>query len=249
MNNQTGPTEAFSCIVDNAGCQNNNYIIQDCQFIATLSDDAMAAEGSSATEQMMDLRGTNTIVTVKGNTTYTINEGAEARGGIVTNEVFLLEDKGNIVRFDETAKQNFVSWAEKLDAFDFADKDDENYWPLTFVAQVQLVYPSGDKYYGKYLRTIKSAFEDEKYGDKTQITLLKDITLDENLTCPLTDGQYFILNMSDYAVTKGDYSIALVPGTTVYSTKKTDIFSSANADFKVVETEEDGGECSPVRVS
>ena len=68
-NTQTGPTEAFGCIVGNAGSQNNTYNINQCRFTANLSQAANSA-GGNASQQMFAIRGNtpNSTVIIRGNT-------------------------------------------------------------------------------------------------------------------------------------------------------------------------------------
>ena len=110
LNNQTGPTEAFACIVENTGAANNVYNVNGCTFNASLSTTAASASGSSATEQMIDLRGSGSNVNITGNTTYAATVG----GAAVTDENadrfgFLLNDaaiEDNTVTLDATALAN-----------------------------------------------------------------------------------------------------------------------------------------------
>ena len=67
-----------------------------------------------------------------------------------------------------------------------------------------------------------------------------DIALTENVTCGLEEGT-FTLVQGEKTLTAGDHSIALNPGVTIVTDKQTDIFSSADANFKVVETAVEGG--------
>ena len=77
-------------------------------------------------------------------------------------------------------------------------------------------------------------------GMFNKAVLQGDIALTENVTCGLNEGT-FTLVQGEKTLTAGDHSIALNPGVTIVTDKQTDIFSSADANFKVVETAVEGG--------
>ena len=62
------------------------------------------------------------------------------------------------------------------------------------------------------------------------ITMLKDVTLTENIECTSS----FTLTFGNYTITKGNYSVAINAGVTITTDKQTDIFTSTAG--RVVET-------------
>ena len=234
LNNQTGPTEAFSCIVENTNAQNNNYTIQDCQFIATLSDAAMSAEGSTATEQMIDLRGTNSTVKVLGSTTYTCN--SNERGGLVYNEGALFTNK---LYFDDTTKATFADAFKEAVIAD--EKDAEvGLYPVTYTPEVYYYWIADGKEEGGYYH-FAEPFTKGWLADGEFIQLMKDVSLTEDVACQLESGASFTLTLGDYKVTKGNFSVSLKPGVTVYTDKSASIFSAAEEGYVVKSTKSDNG--------
>lgn len=77
-------------------------------------------------------------------------------------------------------------------------------------------------------------------GMFNKAVLQGDIALTENVTCVRNEGT-FTLVQGEKTLTAGDYSIALNPGVTIKTDKRTDIFTSANSDYELVETAVSGG--------
>ncbi len=118
LNNETGSTEAFACLLDNETGENNTFNIDGCTFTATLSDAAKNAVGGNASEYLVALRGQNAKVYITGNTTYTSN-APEGRKGLIQNEKEEIIDGTNSINFDGdavTSLANIISGLEHLDA-------------------------------------------------------------------------------------------------------------------------------------
>ena len=228
LNNQTGPTEAFSCIVENIGAQNNVYTIKDSEFIATLSDAAATTEGSSATEQMIDLRGSGSTVKILGSTTYECNY--PERGGLVYDESAI---ENNKFYFDDTAKATFA------DAFDKAVIADEkeqpiDLYPVTYTSEVYYYWITDGVEDGVNTE-FATPYLQGWLADGEFIRLKKNFELGSDITCALGDGTSYTITFGDFAITKGDYSVSLLPGVTVYTDKQTDIFSAATEGYQIYE--------------
>lgn len=228
LNNQTGPTEAFSCIVENIGAQNNVYTIKDSEFIATLSDAAANTEGSSATEQMIDLRGSDSTVKILGSTTYECNY--PERGGLVYDESAI---ENNKFYFDDTAKATFA------DAFDKAVIADEkeqpiDLYPVTYTSEVYYYWITDGVEDGVNTE-FATPYLQGWLADGEFIRLKKNFELGSDITCALGDGTSYTITFGDFAITKGDYSVSLLPGVTVYTDKQTDIFSAATEGYQIYE--------------
>lgn len=85
--------------------------------------------------------------------------------------------------------------------------------------------------------TLKVAFE--AATDGATITLLKDETLSERIACTLTSGS-FTIAFGDYTLTKGVYSVTLLPGVTIYTDKETDIFTTSEGAIQKVANGDSG---------
>lgn len=228
LNNQTGPTEAFSCIVENEGAENNEFTIKDSKFIATLSEAAATTEGSSATEQMIDFRGSGSTAKILGETTYECNY--PERGGLIYNEGAL---ENNKMYFDDTTKATFAN------AFTEAVISDEkeqpiNLYPVNFTSEIYYYwFANGVEDGGNY--SLIQPYANGWLSDGEFIRVKKDITLKSNIETKLASGTSYTLTFGEYNISKGDYSITMKEGVTVYTDKQTDIFSSATEGCDVFE--------------
>ena len=237
INNQTGPTEGFACIVENNGsagvAENNNYTIKDCIITGTLSQAAQTTEGSSATQYLMSLRGQNATVKVLGSTTYSCN--AEGRGGFIDNESSLMANK---LYFDDNTKATFAN------AFVEAKIAEEkeavvNLYPVNFSPEVLYYWVTDSGNQGVYCK-FAEPFTEGWLMDGEFIALQKDLTLTANIACALEEGS-FTLTLGDYTIDTGEYSVSLNPGVTVNTDKKADIFSPAVEGYKVTCTATETG--------
>ena len=228
LNNQTGPTEAFSCIVENIGAENNEFTIKDTKFIATLSEAAATTEGSSATEQMIDFRGSGSTAKILGETTYECNY--PERGGLIYNEGAL---ENNKMYFDDATKATFAN------AFTEAVISDEkeqpiNLYPVNFTSEIYYYwFANGVEAGGNY--SLIQPYANGWLSDGEFIRVKKDITLKSNIETKLASGTSYTLTFGEYNISKGDYSITMKEGVTVYTDKQTDIFSSATEGCDVYE--------------
>ena len=228
LNNQTGPTEAFSCIVENIGAENNEFTIKDSKFIATLSEAAATTEGSSATEQMIDFRGSGSTAKILGETTYECNY--PERGGLIYNEGAL---ENNKMYFDDTTKATFAN------AFTEAVISDEkeqpiNLYPVNFTSEIYYYWFANGVEAGENCNLIQP-YANGWLSDGEFIRVKKDITLKSNIETKLASGTSYTLTFGEYNISKGDYSITMKEGVTVYTDKQTDIFSSATEGCDVYE--------------
>ena len=227
LNNQTGPTEAFACIVENSGATGNTYNINGVTFIANLSEAAMNTNGSSATQQMVDLRGTGATMKITGNTTYTCN--SEERGGLFYNEGAL---ETSTVLMDATAMNNLGQLIKKATVA--SEADENGLYAVTYVSEVYYYWIANGVEDGGYY-DFAQPFVKGWLADGEFIRLKKDITLTDNIACQIESGS-FTLTFGDYTITKGDYSVSLKNGVSVLTDKQTDIFSAAEEGYKIVET-------------
>ena len=116
----------------------------------------------------------------------------------------------------------------------------EGYYTLV-PAEVDYSWTENGKEYHNYL-PFNTPFKNNYLMDGETITLMQNITLTENLTWAVeTETATSTLTFGEYKITKGDYSVALNPGETIKTDKRTDIFTSANSDYELVETAVSGG--------
>lgn len=234
LNNQTGPTEAFSCIVENENAHDNQYTIKDCPFTATLSEAAMTAEGSTASEQMIDLRGANSTVKVLGSTTYICN--SDERGGFIYSEIALMNNK---LYFDDTTKATFANAFEEAVISD--EKDAEvGLYPVNYIPEVYYYWIDEGNQNGVYCK-LAEPFAEGWLSDGEFIALQKDVKLTDNIVCKLGEDTSFTILLGDHKLTKGSYSIVINKGVTVKTDKSAKVFSSSVDGYIVKETKiEDG---------
>lgn len=113
---------------------------------------------------------------------------------------------------------------------------DPTYYTLV-PAEVDYSWIENGTTYHDYLLFV-DPFKNDYLMDGEFITLLKNVTLTESVTCPFDEGA-FTLTFGDYTVTKGSYSVSIKAGVKVYTDKQTNIFTSP--DGKVVETVNEAG--------
>ncbi|MBO4720383.1 MAG: hypothetical protein J5658_10985, partial [Prevotella sp.] len=113
-------------------------------------------------------------------------------------------------------------------------------YPYT-IGQAEIYYywfNNGVKEGGYYL--FVTPFENKYLCDGEFIDLLKDVTLTSDVVCQLESGA-FTLKLDEFTINKGDYSVILNTAVSVHTDKQTDIFSSADPEYKVIETVEENG--------
>ena len=230
LNNQTGPTEAFACIVENTGASNNTYNINGVTFSATLSEAAMAAAGSTASEQMIDLRGTGATVKITGETTYTSNDSSGERSGLIFDEGAL---QSNTVSFDATAKESLSAIIIDLAVTSpTSEPDATGLYALTFQGVAHLYNAAMTE--SKYFSTLNAAFEDNLFEPNSQIDLLANVTINDDITISLAAGEEFAIDCYSYTLTAGTGHILLPTDVTGSTTKATDVFSHVELRDDVV---------------
>lgn len=222
LNNETGPTEAFACVVENENAENNTYTINGVTFIANLSEAAYTTATSSATENLVALRGAGSTFNITGNTTYTINEGAEDRGGLTHDEAQL---QGNTVNLDAAAKENLANLIDALDVVvPSAEPDENGMYTLKFTGVVNLY--SADMKTSKLFNTLAEAFAcTEIFEAGSQMDLMADVALSEDITISLAAGQEFAIDLGSHSLTAGGGHILLPTGVIASVTATTDVFA------------------------
>ena len=247
LNNQTGPTEGFACIVENEGAKDNVYNINGTTFNATLSEAALNTEGSSATQQMIDLRGSGSTVYITGNTTYTANTDDKERVGLVSNKGAL---ETNTITLDETANTALAAQIADLVAEGVTDTENSGVYTLGYVAAIYYYYIDSNNNKGGGYYDFYAPFEgpdpvlmDGEFVElRTNVKLTKDVTyLTEcSFGDPIYKGGTFTLTFGEYNIDLNGFKFPIPAGVTVKTDKQTDIFSAAEG-YKIVETAVEGG--------
>ena len=227
LNNQTGPTERFACIIDNnengQSADNNVYNVTDCTFTATVSNEAIA--GGNAAQLMFALRGQNSKANIHGNTTYSSTCPDESRVGLIEWESQLVPSAegglNNKFVFDADAQQSLAEEIAKTSITVDADGNGTT----TYVAQI------GTKKY----TSLAEAFAAATNG--CTITLLKDVTLSSDVTCQLTDGQSFYLKLNGHNLDRNGKTITLSNGVSVLTDAEVDGLFACEAGCGIVKSE------------
>ncbi len=188
----------------------------------------------------------NSIEILGSSTTYTTND--PNYGGLTFNWGSLMDDNHNNVYFDANTKSVFSAVVEAAGNGAQINNstvsiDGQSLYPLNYEPEVLYFWPkTGGGYEGVYCNFADPFVKTDEYilGDGESIQLIKDVTLTQNMTCPLEEGTLNIL-FGEYNITKGDYSLALAEGVTVVTNKQTDIFSAADANLLIVETDNGDG--------
>ena len=240
LNNQTGPTEAFACIVDNTTAQNNTFNINNCTFYGEMSEAAYTTTGSTATEHFMDLRGTGAEVNITGQTTYSCNAPAE-RGGLLYDEGVLQGNKENAVALDATAMESLADELDDLTVTIVSGEADANgMYSLAFQGVAKLAYLVNGSLsgVGGYFSTIESVFSDANFGDNSWVELLADAELQSDITL---NCNYFLLVQNGHSITTNGHSIVLATGKFVYcQNEAANLFTTEEARADIVKSDVSG---------
>lgn len=220
----SGATNSFAMFVTESG--NNEISLTDC----TLNSSAV----SGTYESLFILGGQDNVVKILGSTTYTTND--ETYGPIAYDWGSL---KTNKMYFDDTTKAAFDKYFDEANGCYILDEKEQpiNLYPVSYEPEVFYYWADGNGgYQGVYCKFSDPFINTNAYilGDGEFIALQKNIALNQNIPCPLTEGGITIL-LGDYTITKGDYSVSLLPGVTVYTDKQTDIFSAATEGYSIYE--------------
>lgn len=221
LNNQTGPTEAFACIVENKGAHDNTFRIIGCTFLANLSNAAASANGSTASEQMIDLRGSgNSAVHITGNTTYSasignapVAETAENYSeyfGLIYSADSVSSTSNKRVDLDSTAVEALASTLQALPE-DVTEATESGITTLGYVSEVYYNWTTNGG--GGVNCSFDEPFDKGWLDEGEFIDLNKDVSLDKNLT----PGVSFTLNLKGHTLTPGVYTITIAAGKTVTS--------------------------------
>ena len=110
----------------------------------------------------------------------------------------------------------------------------EGYYTLV-LAEVDYSWTQNGKDYHDYL-AFNTPFTKNYLMDGESITLLQDITLTEDLTWNTEGDATFTLNLGEFKITKGSFSVKLKPGQTVNASKSAAIFTTDEAGYYVKST-------------
>ena len=213
MNNENASgNEAFAAFVLDSNANNNELNIENCPVIATIAHD-----NGYNTEKFIELRGANNKVFISGsNSSYSCNP-AEI-GGFTNNTEDLSNDK---VFFDESAKTKlnplFASISD-LQISDIESADYEGYYPLTNTVAVVVLTNAVNYPTEKFMfSTIEQAFQSDKFDftQGTEIKLLGNITLAEDITPTMGNGDMFTIDLNGKTLNGGGHHINLAPGAVV----------------------------------
>lgn len=226
LNNETGPTEAFACIVENTDAVDNAYNINNVTFIANIGDAALSTTSTNASQYLFDTRGANATIKFFGHTTY--SSEAEEKVGLMEFE-YRLYTNGTTVLFDEAAKESLKEWTDQLTLSEVSNAPVvDDMYPLNFTAEAILLNQSYQVV--GYYATLADAMNSDEFADGFSIYLLRPVTLTEDITCSLTEGEAFYIFTNKNTITKGDYTVKLNIGVTVQVDEQTDIFSTTSDD-------------------
>ena len=250
LNNQTGPTEGFACIVENTGAKNNTYNINGCTFVSTLSSAAASASGSSATEQMIDLRGTQATVKITGETTYTAKIGGETvattdeaygRFGLIYSANSVSVPSGNSIDLDSSASASLADVLTVLPKD--VDKDVSKVFTdgtsLGYVPEVHYYWATASGFEGGYY-DFNDPFDKGWLANGEFIDLNKATEMDKDVSTTVS----FTLNLKGYTLTAGSYKIRLGANSVVTSDTEglESVFAVPDATYFIATESETTGE-------
>ena len=219
LNNQTGPTEAFACILDDTDAAKNTYNLDNCTIIATLSDAAVSASNSNASEYLVDLRGKDSDIFITNGSTFTSNNAD--RSGLIEDYGRLDTNKGNTINFDAATYAAFDA------VYDFANVEGLNTTgnSLTYTEEVYY-YWTGQQAGGKYC-SFAAPFTEGWLDNGEFIQLQRDVTLTSDITWQKGDGNSFYLELNGHSLSRD--ANALVP-TYIYLNEGVTVYTDAEID-------------------
>ena len=227
----SGSSNNFAVIVTESG--NNSITITDTKITTSPAADTYQC--------LFSLSGSDNTLKFLGSTTY---ETSDMNYGAATyNWTSILN---NDVYFDDTSKAAFEQYFDGSHNATIKDEVDETgLYPVTFEPEVLYYWDNGQGGFSGNYYNFAEPFTNGWLDNGEYIALQKDITLSADIACQLTDGNSFNFLQGDYAVTKGDYSVSLNEGVSVYTDKQTDIFTAADNTCMVKEEAlTDGGDYS-----
>lgn len=180
----------------------------------------------------------NNVVKLLGNTTF---DGGDTKyGGFVKDtelEEAIGEGTNNSIYFDATTKSNFerfftIETAGRTISNEPVVLDNETLYTLNFSAVAKLYSADGSQY--KYFTTLKGALEDDLFEAGSQIDLLANVTIDEDITVNLNAGEEFAIDCDDYTLQAGTGHILLPTDVKGSATKATDVFAQVESRDDVV---------------
>lgn len=220
----SGYSNAFGMFVTE--CANNSFTLTNNTYNIT------ALENYDA---LFMLKGNSgNVINVLGNETQ-FNTNQPFYGGIAASWVDF--EKGlNTLKFDEANKELFAPYFDEACVI---EGPADGLYTVSYVSEVFYYWDvEGGKVKGEYCN-FTDPFTQNWLCNGEYIDLQKNVTLTANLTCQFTTGS-FTLNLGDYTITKGEYSIKLPTGVSVITDKATDIFSAAAEGAEITETVADG---------
>ena len=180
----------------------------------------------------------NNVVKLLGNTTF---DGGDTKyGGFVKDtewEKAIGEGTNNSIYFDETTKSNFerfftIETAGRTISNEPVVLDNETLYTLNFSAVAKLYSADGSQY--KYFTTLKGALEDNLFEAGSQIDLLANVTIDEDITVNLNAGEEFSIDCYDYTLQAGTGHILLPTDVKGSATKTTDVFAQVESRDDII---------------
>ncbi len=216
-----GSSNSFSVIT--AECGNNTIEVKDTKITTTPADNTY--------QSLFNLQGEGNVAKFLGTTTYETSN--MTYGAVTFNWGSLMS---NMVYFDETTKAAFEPYFDGTNNAVIADEKEVavGLYPVNFVPEVLYYWATTEGYAGGYYK-LTEPFGNGWLADGEFIALQKDIELTADIACSLGDGESFNFLLGEYSVTKGDFSIALNQGVSVFTDKQTDVFTAADAACTVVE--------------
>lgn len=208
-------------------CNNSTIEVKDTKITSAAVDGTYMS--------LLTLGGEGNVVKLLGETTYETN--SKEWGAITFNWGSLFKNK---LYLDDTTKEALAEYFDGSHQETVDPADETGLYPVSFVPEVYYYWPVEGGYQGGYYN-FAEPFENGWLADGEFIALQKNVTLTENITCQLASGTSFNFLLGDYNVTKGDYSVSLKTGVTVLTDKQTDIFSAAEAGYKIVESTTEEG--------
>ena len=220
-----GFSNAFGMFVTESN--NNTFTLTSNNYSITAGDQYQV---------LTELKSTiGNVVKLLGTSTFTPNDAVHGTLVRDWNQYYV-----NSLYMDDANKETFANYiSSECTVVKETSGDYNGLWKVTGpTPEVYYYWDTDNGQQGTYCH-LADPFDNGWLCDGEYIDVLKDITLTKTIACKLTSGS-FRFNLAENTVTKGNYSITLKTGVSVVTDKATDIFTAADGNAVIVETEENG---------
>ena len=219
-------------------CNNSTIEVKDTKITSAAVDGTYMS--------LLTLGGEGNVVKLLGETTYETN--SKEWGAITYNWGALFNNK---LYLDDTTKEGLAEYFDGSHQETVDPADETGLYPVSFVPEVYYYWINNDgskdggyyNFYAPFEGPDPVLMDGEFIELMSNIKFTKDVTYIEEVSFgdPIFKGGTFTLTFGEYDIDLNGYKFPLPTGVTVLTDKQTDIFSAAEAGYKIVESTTEEG--------